>query len=110
MASSVNRERLVRCLSIPCSWQNDGEVESCPWRSAGPRATDRFRHNVCRLYSTPGPHSISMVARTVGVPISKVKELESLAKRKMLRSMLSDHSLMHTPLFQNLNERMETPA
>jgi len=110
MGARVDRELLVRCCALPCSWQNDGTVESCPYRSPGSTPDDRFRHDLCKLFSTPGPHSVSRVARAIGVTNAKVEELEQLGMRKVLRTILNDPALMHTPTLRLMVEQMQEHA
>lgn len=107
MASRVDQELLVRCCSLPCSWQEDGTVESCPYRAPGSDSSDRFRHDICRLFSTPGSHSVSRLAKAVGVTNSKVEELEQIGMRKLLRSLLNDPALMHTDQLRRMVEQMQ---
>ena len=111
MPQVVDRDLLVRCCAMPCSWQEDGLVESCPYRAPSSETDSRFLYDICGLFSTPGPHSASRLARALGVTNAKVHELETVGMRKMLRALLADPALMHTDMMRKMVEQMqETPS
>lgn len=109
MSRRHDRELLVRCCAMPCSWQEDGTVEICPYRVAGGDEDD-FLHSVCRLFSTPGPHSVSRIARVLGITNAKVSELEGIARRKVLRAIVSDPALLETPHVRSMVELLSENA
>ena len=91
----VDRELLVYCREIPCPWQTERKVRTCPHLSAAPRGQKGFPHKVCLLYSTPGPHAESRIAQVLGVSVSVIRRLQETAMRKLSRRLAGDIAFGH---------------
>lgn len=76
---------LVRCGEVWCDWQADNCVSSCPYRGGV-----GFRHAYCKMYSTPGPHSESKIAKVLGESMAKVKDAIGRAERKLKRDLADE--------------------
>lgn len=102
---AVDRQLLVACGQIPCAWQTEGTVASCPYLSRSDGHEASFPKHVCTLYSTPGPHAESTIATTLGVSVSMVRKLQATAMEKLAHRMAGDVSLGHDDQYVLLMER-----
>lgn len=77
---------LVRCEEIWCAAQDDGTVRTCPYRVK----LDGFRYPLCKLFSTPGPHSDSKIAKVLGGPMVRVHNIVESAEWKLRAKLVDD--------------------
>lgn len=92
---------LERCRAMPCPWEAD--VQGCPHRVQG-RGNNRFPKALCRFYSAPGQHTITRIARTVGLSIDNAKEELASAERKMRDAIMNSPELQHDPAIMSMVE------
>jgi hypothetical protein len=64
----------------------DGTTRQCPLRVK----LEGFRYALCKLYSTPGPHSDSKISKVLGGPMVRVRNLMTSAEWKLKRHLAED--------------------
>jgi hypothetical protein len=104
MVKKVDRQLLVQCLKLPCQWQNEGNVKTCPYLRRPAGSERGFPKGVCQLYSTPGPHAESAIATVLGVSVSVIRREQEKGMKKLSVRLAGDMSMSHDEKYMQLME------